>query len=111
MAILLASLVPALGHAVSSATGADWIEICTTQGSKWIQAGEPSTEQPAGSVHLLEHCPYCSLHTPTPGLAPVTDLVYLPLRLTHAVPLAFLSAARTPHAWVSAQPRAPPLFS
>ncbi|WP_393938690.1 DUF2946 domain-containing protein [Piscinibacter sakaiensis] len=111
LAILLASLAPALSHALASATGADWIEICTTQGSKWIQAGEDGTERTPASAHLLEHCPYCTLHAPALGLPPAASLAHLPLQSSHAVPLAFLSAPRTLHAWVSAQPRAPPLFS
>jgi hypothetical protein len=111
LAILLAALAPALSHALASATGTNWIEICTTQGSKWIQAGEDGTERAPASSHLLEHCPYCTLQAPALGLPPATLLDPLPLRLSHAVPLAFLSAPRTLHAWVSAQPRAPPLFS
>ena len=111
LAILLASLAPALSHALASATGSNWVEICTTQGSKWIQAGEDGSEQAPASGHALEHCPYCSLHAPALGLPPATDLAQLPLGLCHEVPLAFLSAPRTLHAWVSALPRAPPLFS
>jgi hypothetical protein len=111
LAVLLAALAPALSHALASGTGAHWIEICTTQGSRWIQAGEDGTERTPASAHLLEHCPYCTLHAPALGLPPVPVLVHLPLQLDHAVPLAFLSAPRTLHAWVSAQPRAPPLFS
>lgn len=111
LAILLASLAPTLSHALASATGTNWIEICTTQGSRWIQAGDDGTERAPAFAHLLEHCPYCSLHAPALGLPPVPALVHLPLQLSHAEPLAFLSAPRTLHAWVSAQPRAPPLSS
>lgn len=112
VAILLAALAPALSHALASATGAQWVEICTAQGSKWIQVGEDGSESgtPA-SAHVLDHCPHCTLHAPNLGLPPVQHLAQLPLPLSHEVPLAFLSAPRTLHAWVSAQPRAPPLFS
>lgn len=111
LAILLASLAPALSHALASATGTPWIEICTTQGSKWIQAGEDGSERTPGSAHVLDHCPYCSLHAPMLGLPPAEHPSQLPLVLSHETPLAFLSAPRTLHAWVRAQPRAPPLFS
>lgn len=112
LAILLASLAPALSHAVASATGSNWIQICTAQGSKWIQAGEDGSEQAPASAHVLDHCPYCSLHAPTLGLPPAKALAHLPpVGLSHEVPRAFLSAPRTLHAWVRAQPRAPPLFS
>lgn len=111
LAILVASLAPALSHAMASATGTHWVEVCTTQGAKWVQAGEDGSEHSTAPAHVLEHCPYCSLHAPTLGLPSVTQLVHLPGRLTHAVPPAFLSAPRTLYAWVTAQPRAPPLFS
>lgn len=111
LAILLASLAPALSHAMASAAGSGWVEICTTQGSKRIQAGDDGSQRAPALAHVLDHCPYCSLHAPTLGLPPATDLAQQSLRLCHEVPLAFLSAPRTPHAWVSAQPRAPPLLS
>jgi hypothetical protein len=111
LAILLASLAPAVSHALASATDSNWVEICTPQGSKWIQAGEDGSEPAPASGHLLDHCPYCSLHAPALGLPPAMALAQLPLGLCHQVPVAFLSAPRTLHAWVSALPRAPPLFS
>lgn len=111
LAILLASLAPAMSHALASAAGTLWVEVCTSQGAKWIQAGEDGTERAPASAHLLEHCPYCTLHAPALGLPPAAPSAHLPLPLSHAVPLAFLSAPRTLHVWVRAQPRAPPLFS
>ena len=111
LAILLASLAPSLGHALASGTGSNWVEICSAQGSKWISAGEDGADHAPAAAHVLDHCPYCSLHAVSLGLPPVASLTHLPLRLAHAVPLAFLAAPRTLHAWVSAQPRAPPLFS
>lgn len=111
LAILLASLAPSLSHALASAANSNWIEVCTTQGAKWVQAGDEGSKQAPASAHVLEHCPYCSLHAPALGLPPAGDRVHLPLRLGDEVPLAFLAAPRTLHAWVSAQPRAPPLFS
>jgi hypothetical protein len=111
LAILLASLAPSLSHALASASGTDWIEICTTQGSKWIATGEDGSERAPAAVHVLDHCPYCSVHAPAFGLPPANDSAQLPARLAYEFPLAFLAAPRTLHAWVSAQPRAPPLFS
>ena len=111
LSILLASLAPSLSHTLASASGTNWIEICTTQGSKWITAGEDGSEPVPASAHLLDHCPYCSIHAPDVGLPPANDSAQRPPRLAYAFALAFLSAPRTLHAWVSAQPRAPPLFS
>ena len=111
LAILLASLAPALSHAFASASGSDWVEICTAQGAKWVKMGEDGADRVPGSAHSLDHCPFCSLHAPTLGLPPVTNLALQPLRLSEEVPPAFLFAPHTLHVWVSAQPRAPPFFS
>ncbi len=111
LAILLASLAPSLSHALASASGAGWIEICTVQGSKWISADQAGSERAPASAHVADHCPYCSLHTPALGLPPADTSTGQPPSLAHEVPLAFLAAPRTLHAWVSAQPRAPPSLS
>ncbi|NUZ07388.1 DUF2946 domain-containing protein [Piscinibacter koreensis] len=111
LAMLLGSLAPSVTYALGSSMGASWIEICTTQGSKWIRAGDDGSERAPGSAHPFEHCPYCSLNTPALGMPPAAIAAHLPLRLAHEVPQAFLAAPRTLHAWASAQPRAPPLFS
>jgi hypothetical protein len=111
LAVLLAAVAPAASHALASATGTPWVQVCTAQGSKWIPFAEDPTEQAPASAHVLDHCPYCSLQTPALGLPPAPPQL-LPLdRRGLELPLAFLSAPRTLHAWVSAQPRAPPLFS
>jgi hypothetical protein len=111
LAVLLASLAPTLSLALGAANSATWVEICTTQGSKWVATGEDGSGHAPASIHPLEHCPYCSLHTPTLGLPPLTGVQPLPVRLSHAVPVAFLAAPRTLHAWLSAQPRGPPRLS
>ncbi len=111
LAVLLGALAPALSHALASTQGKQWIEICTSSGSKWVKLSDDGTDEQPLPAHSLEHCPFCSLHLPAPGLPPAPLSLTLPLRLSHEVPLAFLSAPRTLHAWVSAQPRAPPLFS
>jgi hypothetical protein len=111
LVILAASLTPAFNHVLASASDATWIEICTTQGPKWIQADKDGSERTPVSVHLLEHCSYCSPHAPALGLPPATALAHLHLQLSHSAPLTFLSAPRILNSWVGAQPRAPPPFS
>lgn len=100
-----------MGHALVSATGARWIEICTAQGSKWIKADDDVLDSSPASAHVRDHCLYCSLQAPTLGLPPTQHLVRLPPGLIHEVPPAFFGAPRTLQGWVSAQPRAPPLVS
>ena len=111
MAVLLASLAPTLSHGLASATGTGWIEVCTNQGARWIQAGDDGSQRAPASAHVLEHCPYCSLHAPDLGLPPVAGRVHLPLQQHPALPLALLVAPYILQAWATVQPRAPPLVS
>jgi hypothetical protein len=108
LAILLAALAPALSQAFGIGQGAAWVEVCTAQGSKWVQQGsQPSEEAPASS-HLLAHCPGCVGHAPA-GLPPARQEVALLQGLGQAFPPAFSEGPRPPHAWAGAQSRAPPL--
>lgn len=111
LAVLLASLLPTVGHALAAGQGGDWVEVCTAQGSRWVQAGDDGAGRAPASAHVLDHCPYCSLHAPALGLPPTVETVLPTLRGGDELPLAFLAAPRTLHAWASAQPRAPPFSS
>lgn len=112
LAVLVASLAPVVSHALGKSGTASWVEVCTAQGSQWVQGDAPPAGDPApGAGHLLDHCPYCSLHPNAVGIPPALLQALPPVAAGHAVPLAFLAAPRTLHAWVSAQPRAPPLSS
>ena len=112
LAILMSALAPAVSHALGTAGTASWIEVCTSQGSKWVQSNdEPGGDSAPGAEHALEHCPYCSIHPNAVGIPPAPLQALPAAGLAHAVPQAFLAAPRTLHAWVSAQPRAPPQFS
>jgi hypothetical protein len=107
LAVLLAALAPALSHAM----GSSWVEVCTFEGSKWVQVDAGDDTGAPSASHTFEHCPFCSLHVPTPGVPPASTVLPLVLAPTDEFPLAFLAAPRTLHAWVSAQPRAPPSAS
>lgn len=112
LAILMAALAPAISQALDLQGRVGWIEVCTTQGAKWVKAdANAGTESEPGAEHEAGHCPYCTLHPNLVGLPPA-PLQALPAPASgRAVPAAFLSAPRTLHAWVSAQPRAPPCSS
>ena len=113
LAILMAALAPSISHALNAKAGASWIEICTSVGAKWVQPeGSASDQAPASGVaHLLEHCPYCSLHGNAIAIPAAPAVLELTISPSDLIPSAFLAAPRTLHAWVSAQPRAPPQFS
>ncbi|HMS05573.1 MAG TPA: DUF2946 domain-containing protein [Burkholderiaceae bacterium] len=107
-AILLASLAPSLAQGLGWEKSMPWIEVCTTQGSKWIQGDRGDLGALPGAKHLLEHCPFCLLHAPAMGMPPSASPIPLVSGLEDEFPRAFLAAPRTLHAWVSAQARAPP---
>lgn len=112
-AILMSALAPAISHALRGGSPDTWAEVCTALGAKLVQVdgGSANTSSPgAPGDHLSQHCPYCSLHS-TVGLPPTAASSLALQPLVYAVPRLFLAAPRTLHAWVSAQPRAPPQLS
>lgn len=117
--MLAMTLSPTIAHALAAQRGqAPWSEICTTQtagtaaqavrgASKDPLAGEQAPVPVSIAAHL-DHCPYCGLAASTPVLPPSTAVAPL-LIVAHAGPAPlFLHAPRTPFAWRTAQPRAPP---
>lgn len=113
VAVLMASLFPALSHALGQqGRGASWIEVCTAQGSRWVPADalEQSDTGPL-VAHPLAHCPCCVSHAPDLGLPPPSCVPVVAAEPGTSHPPAFFEAARTLHAWLNAQPRAPPLFA
>jgi Protein of unknown function (DUF2946) len=110
LVMLMVALAPAISQAVGASDAKAWIEVCSTAGSRWIAAdatpGDPPPQPSAD--HLLAHCPFCHIHVDQGVPAPANAQTLLLTGLGEARPAAFLQAPRTPHAWVSAQPRAPP---
>lgn len=111
LALLLASLAPALAQA--GAGPARWAEICTGTGTTLVafhddrdDRGDPARPQPA--AHVLEHCPYCSLHADTLALPPALPVLPAALPPGPLLPAAFLHADETLDVWASAPARAPP---
>lgn len=115
LVMLVGALMPALSMAWGTGQGKSLAEICTPQGMRWVavagDSADPSGEAPGSSGGLFDHCPFCSLGNHSPAL--VSDSVVLGLTADagHLYPERFYSAAQTPHAWCTAQPRAPPAFS
>jgi hypothetical protein len=113
-AMLALALLPAVSHALAASRGAAGdIEVCTPQGVRLVSdadAGSGPVAPAALDIHL-EHCPLCSLCAHALGMPPAPPSA-LPLALAAAeAPPRFLQAPRTPFAWRSAQPRAPPSHS
>ncbi len=110
--MLLAVLAPLVSRTLASTRVAgDWVEVCTAQGSQWVQLGEPSSsplsDDPAHEQHA---CGYCVLANErfAPLLPPVS--AWSAAKLEYAEP--------THHRWASLDrssptpgARGPPLLS
>jgi hypothetical protein len=110
--MLLAVLAPMVSRTLASTRVAgDWVEVCTTQGSQWVQLGE-SSPSPLGDdpAHEQHACGYCVLASErfAPLLPPVPG--FSSTQLEHAEPThrrwaSLERASPTPGA------RGPPLLS
>lgn len=113
LAVAALSLMPTISHARAWAQGSgSWTEICTAQGMKRIAPDADGTTGAGGTNAALhaDHCAYCALGAGA-GLPPAPAAA-TPVPTGGAeVPLLFLHAPRTLHAWLAAPPRAPPLLS
>lgn len=108
-AILMNALLPTITHALRADGAGAWTEICTVLGAKWVSTNPTDSGAPAPATVLpLDDCPYCALQAGMPFLPPAPTTTLLASAPQFALPLLFLAASRTPHAWVAAQPRAPP---
>lgn len=65
-ALLLAVLAPAISRTLASTrTVGDWVEICTSQGMRWVQWTAAVEQTDAGAaddlLHALDDCDHCTL--------------------------------------------------
>lgn len=113
VAILMAALAPTLSQAWAAQSGSPLLEICTANGTKWIQQSDGTTAptQTPGEGPLSKHCPYCLSQAQAPAI-PVSPLsmALLPT-LPALLPTAFLQTPRPLFTWLPVQSRAPPLAS
>jgi hypothetical protein len=108
LAILLASLAPSLSHALAAGNAASWVAVCSTQGSKWLLSDADPSPGGSGPAHVLEHCPYCTIHAPVLALPPLLQRTAVEPSHTDGFQSVVRSDPRTDAAWLSAQPRGPP---
>lgn len=113
LAVLLASLAPSIAQTLQRGAPGGWTEVCTVSGSKIVavDGAQNDSAPPAPAEHLLQHCPFCSLHVTAIGPPPAPLSLPALVRFGFAVPELMLVAPRTLFAWASAQPRAPPQIS
>lgn len=114
LAVLLVALMPSLSQALQREASNPWAEICTSLGAKRAAVDDRAANDSAPTApieHLLQHCPYCSVHVTVLGMPPTPLPMVSLVPLQHTLPELFLAAPRTLFAWSSAQPRAPPRLS
>jgi hypothetical protein len=116
VALLLASLAPTISHALATQNKAGFLtstEICSINGVKSQKAESKPLRNSApvdNGLHF-EHCPFCFTHAGFFGPPPSGETV-VPLVTGSPVRPALFSHSPDPlFAWVSAQPRAPPVVS
>lgn len=119
LALLTLVLAPSINKFFGQVQGSGvshWVEVCTTEGSKWLYKSEagpaslPGDEGgPASSQQHGDDCPYCSLSaakflmsasqssSATKALAPLPSLFY--------------QAPKPLFAWAHSRSRAPPAAS
>ena len=108
--MLIASLAPTLSQAFDGKPGGMWLEVCSSLGAGMVVLVERPDSQPSPQsslMHSLEHCPYCSFQSVAIAPAPTPVKLSL-LPLSFEVPLLFLAAPHTSHAWRHALSRGPP---
>lgn len=110
LVLLFAALAPTLAQAFAPRADASWNDICRAQGAARASAESGPSDDAGHAAHPFEHCPFCHLQAHGPALPPAPPSLPV-LDGTEPLPRAFLAAPRSVHAWVSAQPRAPPALS
>lgn len=107
LALLWAALAPALADRVPGGTPTEMLQVCSVMGTMMAPMdGAPAGD--AGTAASAGHCPWCSLQAHTLGLPVAAHEVLSLPAARYALPVDFLRAPRTQHAWTHARSRAPP---
>ncbi|HEY8118505.1 MAG TPA: DUF2946 domain-containing protein [Methylophilaceae bacterium] len=118
-AVLVASFAPTISNALAAKSKTPWQEICSVQGIKYIPAisgglskvTQNQAPQQDGRILHMEHCPYCFMHAGSVGLILDNSPVIAQLNLKLLFPRLFYQSPYPLFAWVSSNPRAPPVVS
>jgi Protein of unknown function (DUF2946) len=108
---MLSTLAPSVSHWLRAFAGqrSMLVEICTQQGSRWVQQALPSADETPATPHasVFEHCPYCALQS-VAVLPSSTQRLQLAGARQIAPALPALRPAHKASLWPDARPRAPP---
>jgi Protein of unknown function (DUF2946) len=66
--LLAASMAPLVSRAMDRAGTRAWVEVCSSQGSRWVRADDAAggVAGRADMEHALDHCALCLLQDNTP---------------------------------------------
>lgn len=109
--MLAMALLPGLSRAWAMSQGGDWVEICSAQGSRWVQQGGADevdeVDDGKGFKPMAEPCDACPLQQP--GLTPPPAWGWqAPVQGRAAPPPLFYLAPRPLAVWRSRLSRGPP---
>ena len=115
MAMLLLALAPTVSKLVAAERATtNVVEVCTTEGTKWLPASElvqtPSAghDQGPSSLHGGD-CPFCSLQTAKFLTSEAQSFAATPV--VSLLPPLFYQAPKPLFAWAHSRSRAPPHIS
>ncbi len=111
VAVLALALMPSVARAwvgAQAAQGGDWVELCTTEGTRWVQVDERGDA--VQQFSLPDACDFCQLQAQKPVLPTAPMHGVLPPLLAEAPPL-FWQAPRLLAVWRTASSRGPPSFA
>lgn len=114
LAMLMLAFAPTISKVIASEKNtSNWVEVCTTDGGRWLSAAEmglPSVhEQTPSEIH--DHggeCSYCNLQV-TKFLAS-SNQSYTATNVVSLIPSLFYLAPKPLFAWTHSRSRAPPSF-
>ena len=108
LAILGASLMPAIAQATSALSGGQaWLEVCTVYGVERIAVdADPDAHGDQSSARMV--CPWCHLHIGLPGVAASASVFPADYGYSHITALREQHVPRTRLSATSSRPRAPP---
>ena len=117
LAMVILALAPTVSKVIAAErVDSNLVEVCTTEGTKWVSASEPGQAASAGHDQgpssLHDHggdCPYCNLQA-TKFLSSVVQSCATTKSVALLPPL-FYQASNPLFAWAHVRSRAPPSAS
>ena len=113
LGVLFGTLAPTVSHAMAgNHPPAIEMQICSAAGmtTMLVELGDGSTPASNGTMHLFEHCPYCSQAGSLPALLPAAQPVLPAPACATGYPERFYQSATPLFPWTASSPRAPPVL-